>query len=508
MRAVPFSRNKPTGQDPEEIILAESVIKNTPSKDDVNKRVHESRRYGFQQPTTIVPDIQEITFPMVVVYSDSPVTPRADKADPRERPKRPVSEAKWAANSVNASRSHGATSTAGKARAALNAVTHGATSNTIIFLKDESPEEFYAQVNRWVVELNAVTAAEYACIEMAVYNLWKMRRARNATAVAINEVTDSAELVYYQRQHARLLELFGMIPSNPRAAFREIGQMTQGVKWMLIMLEQFAGTLQAVATFDAQQRTELARLFGLEPLTLCSNREVVRFLFDLLALEYPAGTLTAARAAELLAAFKPNFMTVEDFQVRLEPHIAGMMPVEETREYLKLAIAKRTADLTDVLPLLKAHDEQEIAKAITLAQCDISKAGQIREQNEGRAEAAHFRSLRGLHALQNVRRKFGAGDPDQSGGPPEPDQPEHAASGTMPEAEPPAAPAAGDAPAAEVKRENDPTVAQAADEAKGCGTGPLQPDPAGSSQVPGGFAGPTAMMADCDRRIAEEKRLE
>jgi hypothetical protein len=439
---------------------------------------------------------------MVVVYSDSQETPRADKADPRERPKRPLSEARWAANSVNASCSKGATTPAGKARSALNAVTHGATSNTIIFLKDERPEEFYAQVNRWAIELNAVTAAEYACVEMAVYNLWKLRRARNANAVAINEVTDGAELAYYQQQHARLHELFAMIPSDPRAAFREIGQMTQGVRWILFMLEQFAGTLQAVGTFDAAQRTELARLFGLEPLDLCINREVVRFLFDLLALEYPAGTLTAARAAEVLAEFRPGFMTVEDFQVRLEPHIAGMMPVAQTREYFGLAIAKRIEDWTDFLKLLRVQDEKEIAKAITLAKCDVSNAGQRREQNEGRAEAAHFRNLRGLHALQNVRRKFGAGDPDEPGGPPEP--PEHAASGPMQEAEPPA----GVAPAAEVKSENDPTVTQATGEAKGCGAEALQPDPAGSCQVPGSFAGTTARIADCERRMAEEERLE
>jgi hypothetical protein len=449
-----------------------------------------------------VPNTQEITFPMVVSYSDSQETARANKADPRERPKRPISEAKWAANSVNASRSKGPTTTDSKARSALNAVTHGATSNTIIFLKDERPEEFYAQVNRWAIELNALTEAEYASVEMAVYNLWKLRRARNATAVAINEVTDGAELAYYQRQHARLLELFEMIPSEPRAAFREIGQMTQGVRWMLRMLEQFAGILQAVGTFDAKQRTELTRLFGLEPRDLCSNREAVRFLFDILALEYPAGTLTTVRAAELLAEFRPSFMTVEEFQVRLEPHIAGMMPVAQTREYLGLAIAKRIEDLTDLLKLLKVQDEQEIAKAITLAKCDVSNAGQRREQNEGRAEAAHFRSLRGLHALQNVRRKFGAGDPD------EPDQPEHAASGPMQDAEPPAAPAAGIAPPAEGKRENDPTVPQASGEAKGCGAGPLQPDPAGSCQVPGSCAGTTAMMADCQRPMAEEERLE
>src|SRR5262249_13046836 len=154
---------------------------------------------------------------MVVTYTQTEIeneTEGALAAAAKTRPKRPTSEARWAANSVNATRSTGATTTAGKARAALNAVTHGSTSNTIIFLKDERPEEFYSQVQRWVVELNAITEAECACVEMAVYNLWKMRRARNASAEAINEVTDNAEMAYHQQQHARMLELVRMIPST------------------------------------------------------------------------------------------------------------------------------------------------------------------------------------------------------------------------------------------------------------------------------------------------------
>jgi hypothetical protein len=105
---------------------------------------------------------------MVVTYNDSEATPQAAGADARPRPTRPISEAKLAANSVNASRATGPTSTAGKARSALNAVTHGATSNTLIFLEGEDPQEYYDEVNRWAEQLGAATDAEYAHIEIAV----------------------------------------------------------------------------------------------------------------------------------------------------------------------------------------------------------------------------------------------------------------------------------------------------------------------------------------------------
>src|SRR5262249_16061988 len=146
-------------------------------------------------------------------------------------------------------------STAGKARAALNAVTHGSTCNTLIFLKDELPEEYYAEVNRWAILVGAANEAQYAHVEMAVYNLWKMRRARNAAAVAINKVTDGLHLAYYQRQHSRLLELIEMIPYSPRAAYRELRQTTQGVQWILLMIGRLAGTLEVAGKFTLEQMT-------------------------------------------------------------------------------------------------------------------------------------------------------------------------------------------------------------------------------------------------------------
>jgi hypothetical protein len=414
---------------------------------------------------------------MVVTYTDSDVEERPHAAEaktkPPPKPRRPVSEARWAANSVNATRSTGPTSPAGKARAALNAVTHGSTSNTIIFLKDESPEEFYAQVHRWAIQLNAVTEAEYACVEMAVYNQWKLRRARNASAVAINKVTDGIHLAYDQRQQARLHEVLEWIPKAPRTAFRELMEISQGVRWIVFALEQSAGTLAATGKFDAAQPAELTRLFGMDPTNLCTDRQVVQLIFDILALEFGQGTLTAARAAELLAEYRPGPMTVEEFTRRLELHLAGMLTVEQAREYLKLAIAKRIEDLTDYLKLLQAQEEQEIAQEITLAKSDISDAGHRREQNEGRTEAAYFRCLRGVVALQNARRKSGTDNGDE----PDRQEQEHPAHpATSPVEEPPAAPAAGAAPAAEVPGEIEPNVTQPAGTAKACSEEALQPD--------------------------------
>jgi hypothetical protein len=453
-------------------------------------------------------DTQEIAAKMVVPYTQTEAEaeaktkpPPAAEAGPRSR--RLTSEAKWAANSVNATRSTGPTSTAGKARAALNAVTHGSTCNTLIFLKDELPEEYYAEVNRWAKLLGASNEAQYAHAEIAVYNIWKMRRARNAGAVAINKVTDGLHQAYYQRHHARLLELIAMIPHSPRAAYRELRETTQGVRWILLMLEQLARTLAVAGKFTATQRAELTYLFGLVPIDLCIDRQVVRLLFDLLALEYGRGTLTAADAAALLAEYRPGSTTVEEFQRHLEPHLAGMFTVEQAREYIRLAIAKMRQDLTNHLKLLQAYEEQEIARDIVQAKCDISAAGQRYNQNEDRAEAGHFRSLRGFYALKDAERKFAAGEPDDLD---TQEHPPHAAA--SPVVDRPAAPEAGAVRAGEAPGENEPTVPQADGAAKSCNEEAVQPELPSSAAGPVRFTAMTALMAEDPRRVAHRPLRE
>jgi hypothetical protein len=337
---------------------------------------------------------------------------------------------------------------------------------------------------------NLASESEFAHVEMAVYNLWKMRRARNAAAVAINKATGALRLAYYQRQHARLLELLEMIPHSPYAAYREIRQTTQGVRWMLQMLERLGRTLEATGRLDAGHMEELIYLFGLNPTDLCLDRNVARLLFDLLALEYGRGTLTTAAAAELLAEFKPASMTALDFQAYLEPYVAGMLTVVGARKYVARAIAKMHQEVTDALKRLKDHDEQQIARDITEAKDDITDAGRRHQQNEGRAETGHFRSLRGLYAVQDVRRKFGAGDPDEAG-----EQPLLEDAAASPAQDRPAAPAAGPDPAAEKPQENDPTVPQTNGTAKGCNEEAAQPDPTGDSAEPFGLTLMEALMA-------------
>ncbi len=64
------------------------------------------------------------------------------------------------------------------------------------------------------------------------------------------------------------------------------------------------------------------------------------------------------------------------------------------------------------------------------------------------------------------------------------------------------------APTADVPDETGPTVTQATGESKGCGAEAVQPDHVRESEFSGTFARIMAMAAECQRRMAEEERLE
>jgi hypothetical protein len=162
-----------------------------------------------------------------------------------------------------------------------------------------------------------------------------------------------------------------------------------------------------------------------------------------------------------------------------------MLTVEQAREYLQAAIARMIQQLTDTLKVLKVEDEQEIAKEIALAKCDVSDAGNRREQNEGRAEAAHFRCLRGFYALQNVRRKFG--------------DPEHAATSPVEDCQ--TASAAGTAAAAEAPGQIGPTVTEVPGAARASSEGAAQSDRTGNTQPDVSPALTEAILAECPRQV-------
>jgi hypothetical protein len=180
-----------------------------------------------------------------------------------------------------------------------------------------------------------------------------------------------------------------------------------------------------------------------------------------------------------------------------------MVTKEEARRYLLTMIQKRRAALAALLPAAQAREDQELAQEIAFAKCDISDTGYRREQYESMAHNTRHRALGDFHALHAVRRKFGAGQPEEASH----EEPQEQAATPVANATP-TAPPTGAAPAAEGADKNDPTVPQAAGATEGCGAETLQPDHPRESEFSGTFARIMEMAAECQRRMAEDERRE
>jgi hypothetical protein len=417
--------------------------------------------------------------------------PRTDTTDAaasapqaRARPRRPPSDARRNASIANGRKGRGKHSEIGKSISALNSVSHGMTSNKLLFFDDELPDEFYDQVNRLARELGVVTECEYIQVEQTVYHLWKLRRIRSATAVVINKRIGHIRREFYERQHKVLHHLIGQLAVSPILVVRELKGITLGLKWLGAMLERFTGTLGLVGFLDVSQTRELIRVLGFDPRDLFTNRSVLQLQLDCLGARFGKGAITPAEAAELLAESRPQGMTPEEFQAHLEPYVALLPTREEARQYLVTAIDQMRDHLTEFTAVVQEREDRDIAKEVAGVKVDLTDPGDRRERYEAMADNGQHRSFRELRALQAARRQVTPDELDlfhelnnleYDEQPPAstPDPPESA----------PAEPGEPAEPAGE--KQNEAAVSQPAAEPQTCGGQAAQSEPPAPALEPG-----------------------
>jgi hypothetical protein len=441
---------------------------------------------------------------MATTSPASEESPQAAATKPPPKARRPPSEERLRANSVNSIASTGPRTTTGKAVSALNGVKHGMTSNKIMFLEGEIPEEYFDEVNRWAVALNAVTEPEYALVELAVYNMWKLRRARNAAAVAVNKMSRRIKGMYYQNQNERVRQLTGQIDYNARVVVGQLQEMTGGLHWLAHALEGLALILMKGGTFDSANRARLINLLGLMPYSLFIDRDVMQIELGCLSLEYGKGNLTAVQAAELLEEARGE-RPLEEFARGLEPHLSSMVTKDQARQYLMTTINKRLEALNAHLPTARAREAEAIAEEVALARSDISDTGYRREQYQAMANSGRRGALRDLHVMQDDRRKFGAGDPEDN---PEPHEEPRDDAGQSAAQDPQTAPVAAAVPAAENPVNSKANVPQADGQVQHYGAGTIQSDHPGTVPSGVGAARIDAMVAAYLQRLHKVEQRE
>src|ERR1035438_2655909 len=88
------------------------------------------------------------------------------------------SPAQYAANRLNAEKSHGPTSPTGKARSAMNALRHGLTARVVV-LPTEDMDAYQAFAKEIVDSLDAQTPVERQFAQTVADNQWRINRIRS-----------------------------------------------------------------------------------------------------------------------------------------------------------------------------------------------------------------------------------------------------------------------------------------------------------------------------------------
>ncbi len=208
------------------------------------------------------------------------------------------------ANRKNARKSTGPRTHAGKARACLNAVTHGLTAQTLI-LPDEDPRAYQARLDAWAADLRPCTAYEEGLVRHAVGLSWRLDRADRVQAALITQ-SIAGHSEDNDRQAREALEditrrLFpGPAtptpdrpdrpagpddPDDPARLVPRLENTADGCRWLLDRWAELRAVVAAGTAWDAGQMTRAIGLLGRRPLDAADDPEVLAIVVACFALD-------------------------------------------------------------------------------------------------------------------------------------------------------------------------------------------------------------------------------
>ena len=150
------------------------------------------------------------------------------------------------ANRINSSKSTGPKSAASREAVATHAVKHGCCCKTLLFLDDEDPKLFWAEVDRRCVERGVETTDERTLITAAVYAELTKVRSANALTASINEVRAQTRDAFSDGtvKHVRANGSPGLERGDADIAVEELRSSTSGCTYLLNQLQFLRERLQ------------------------------------------------------------------------------------------------------------------------------------------------------------------------------------------------------------------------------------------------------------------------
>src|SRR4051812_5566308 len=168
-------------------------------------------------------------------------------------------------NRENAQHSTGPKSEAGKARASMNAVTHGLRIESLALpLTGEDATTLRDRLREWDDCYRPDTPAERELLEMAVTASAQRRRALAFQAVTLAENITHAQLRWDQQRDQQVETFKALLKPEPAEAVAGLMQTAHGCRWMIARWEDLEELLEKDGTWYGDDRDLAIQLQGLK----------------------------------------------------------------------------------------------------------------------------------------------------------------------------------------------------------------------------------------------------
>ena len=316
------------------------------------------------------------------------------------------------ASPVNGRRSHGPTSPEGKQKAAQNAVRDGIFSRRIVIAEvGETPEEFDRLRTTLFECIQPHGALEEQMAMDFTENMFLRERVRRAAEQETANRLETFQLESELRRsdqleklrHQFLLQLeehlsdgdlsYGGVPIDIEETRRELMSSSEGVDFLLELLEQIETDREVDEVLPAKQRTIFDAIRG------CGHPLDVRSRIERLTIQNnsAAGSTEVPESAAKGACGEPNSHTEDDLAAGDEPLYRGISAL--ARKGFAALINSVAESLRERKEKLKKIEDAETQKQINLIKLDPSPSERFSRAETSR-ERKMYRALGAIAALR------------------------------------------------------------------------------------------------------------
>ena len=297
---------------------------------------------------------------------------------------------------ANASHSTGPKTPDGKARSSRNALRHGLTAE-VLALPGDDPSEIQILKDAYISAHQPQTPDECELVEQLTLTTLRLGRLQEAGHAVVADQVRYAPTNWNHAQSSRLLDLQGILKTEPARAVLELRSFGLGVDWLLARWENLKEALDAQGYWNNASLVEIAVHLAGYSIARLGEEHHAAYLF------VRAATYAAPADAPII---NPKLLTDA-----MPPYLAGLRlnPVldrDVARRDLKAFVDAQIAELKERSAMFAVLDRQSLAEAPLRARMPVdTKENRLFMRYLRATETSYEKALKTLAKLQADRQK-------------------------------------------------------------------------------------------------------